>query len=326
MQYSNESILTIIITCLLVGATILLSGCMYKIPENPDTYIRTLIYDDLERSFRIHIPSNLSLDDNPPLVLILHGGTGTGDGMERSLTLGGFNDLSDEYGFVAVYPDGIERHWNDGRTNVSDLAHQQDLDDVGFLSALIDNLTVEFNIDTKRVFATGISNGAMMSFRLAVELPDKIAAIAPVAGALPVDQIGLHNSSIPVSVCVISGTHDPLVPWDGGMVGTKRNPRGEVISVPDTVQYWVKYDHCDDTPNSSILPDVDKRDRTRVYLDRYCDGLNGTEVVLYRIQNGGHTWPGGYQYYPKILIGRTCRDIDANVIIWDFFNNHPRLE
>ena len=266
--------------------------------------------------------SDLAEYVSPALVLILHGGGGTGDGMERTITLGGFNNLSDEYQFIAAYPDGYEKHWNDGRKNVLDPAHLENLNDVDFFAALIENLTNKYNVDPDRIFITGISNGAMMSFRLAIELPHLFAAIAPVAGALPVDQIPLHNSSIPVSVCVISGTHDTLVPWEGGMVGTKRNPRGEVISVPDTVQYWVDHNLCNKTPYSSVLPDVDPRDRTKVYLDKYSSGLNGTDVFLYRIENGGHTRPSGYQYFPRFLIGRTCRYIDANEVIWDFFASH----
>jgi polyhydroxybutyrate depolymerase len=259
------------------------------------------------------------------LVLILHGGGGTGDGMERTLTLGGFNNLSDKHQFIAVYPDGYEKHWNDGRKIISDPAHLENLNDVGFIVALIENLTNEYHVNTEKVFVTGISNGAMMSFRLAIEVPNLFAAIAPVAGALPLDQIPLHNSSIPVSVCVISGTHDNLVPWKGGMVGTKRNPRGEVISIPGTIQYWVGHNMCNCTPENSILPDIDPRDRTRVYLDKYSNGLNDTEVFLYKIENGGHTWPGGHQYFPRFLIGRTCRDIDANEVIWDFFASHARV-
>jgi polyhydroxybutyrate depolymerase len=303
---------------------ILLGGCTYKTPDDPNTFTRTIAVDGVERTYRIHIPPALPENITPALVFVLHGGGGTGEGMERTLTLGGFNVLSEKYNFIVVYPDGIEKNWNDGRKNVTDPAHEQNIDDVGFFNALIDNLTGDFNIDPDRIFVTGISNGAMMSYRLAFEIPEKIAAIAPVAGAIPTDLLMDNISRIPVSICAISGTNDPLVPWDGGLVGFPRNPRGTVISVPASVLFWVTHDNCSAIPYSIDLPDSDPKDHTRVYRDSYSNGTNDTEVILYTISNGGHTWPDGYQYLPKALIGRTCRDINANEVIWDFFSAHPK--
>jgi polyhydroxybutyrate depolymerase len=318
----DTSIIIIITIC--ITFFLLLSGCIYKIPKDPNTFNRTIIYDGLTRTYLIHIPPSLPKNSSPALVFVLHGGGGTGENMERSLTLGGFNKLADEYKFIVVYPDGIDRHWNDGRTNVSDRAHLNNIDDVGFIKTLIENLTIEFKIDPNRIYSTGISNGAMMSYRLAFDIPDKIAAIAPVAGAIPIDLIKSNNSVEPISVCIISGTHDPLVPWEGGFVGFPRNPRGTVISVEDSVMHWVNNNNCNITPNITWLDDINKRDRTQVRLDIYSNGDNNTEVFLYEIKKGGHTWPDGYQYFPKIIVGRTCRDIDANIVIWDFFNNHPK--
>lgn len=319
----NKILLSSLIIILIILLTAF-SGCIYKIPEDPNTFERNILFDGLQRTYKIHIPPSLPENFSPAMVFVLHGGGGTGDGMERSLTLGGFNTLSDENNFIVVYPDGIERHWNDGRTNTSDAAHEQNIEDVGFFDALIENLTNEFNIDTNRIYCTGISNGAMMSYRLALELPEKIAAIAPVAGAIPIDILPDEPLLIPLSVCVISGTSDPLVPWEGGTVGTKQNPRGVVISVPDSVNYLVVNNNCNITPETILLPNTDSTDGTIVYYHKYGNGDNNTEVVLYEIRNGGHTWPGGYQYLSKIIIGRTCKDINANEVIWEFFKNHPK--
>jgi polyhydroxybutyrate depolymerase len=272
----------------------------------------------------MHIPPNLPENSTPALLLVLHGGGGTGEGMERSLTLGGFNTFSDEQDVLIVYPDGIEKNWNDGRTNVSDPAHEQQIDDVGFFTLLMEELSEEFSVDPHRIFVTGISNGAMMSYRLAIELPEKIAAIAPVAGALPIDLVSFNMSNTPVSVCVLSGTQDPLVPWEGGLVGFPRNPRGIVLSVQDSVMYWVEHNNCVNTPNNTLLPDNDPKDKTWVQQDSYSYGQNNTEVVLYTIYNGGHTWPDGLQYLPESLVGRTTHDINANNVIWDFFLTHPK--
>jgi polyhydroxybutyrate depolymerase len=302
---------------------ILLGGCAYKTPENPNTFARSILAGGLERTYRIHIPPQLPQNSSPALVFVLHGGGGTGEGMERSLTLGGFNTLADQYQFIVVYPDGIGKSWNDGRKNMTDPAHQQHIDDVGFFSLLIDNLSQEFHIDANRVFVAGISNGAMMSYWLAMELPGKIAAIAPVAGAIPADLLPFNMSDVPVSVCAISGTKDPLVPWNGGVVYPRR-PRGTVISVNDSILFWVTHDQCSLIPHSIDLPNIVLRDLTRVHEDIYQNGTNTSEVVLYTIINGGHTWPGGLQYLPKALVGRTCRDINANEVIWDFFSTHQK--
>ena len=320
----RKKVIMYIFIVFLIIFFLILSGCIYKIPEDPNTSVREFLFDGLQRTYKIHIPQSMPEKYSPALVFVLHGGSGTGDGMERSLTLGGFNTLSDENKFIVVYPDGIEINWNDGRKNTSIPAHQQNIDDVGFFNALIENLTNEFNIDPNRIYVTGISNGAMMSYRLALELPEKIAAIAPVAGAIPIDILPQDPLSTPLSVCVISGTCDPLVPWEGGIVGTKRNPRGVVISVPDSVNFWVVINKCNNTPETILLSDTDPSDGTRVYYHRYGNGENNTEVVLYEIKGGGHTWPNGYQYLSKILIGRTCKDINANEVIWDFFKNHPK--
>lgn len=302
-----------------------LGGCLYKIPNDPNTFTRTIVSHGLERTYRIHIPSSLPQNSTPALVFVLHGGGGTGEGMERTLTRGGFNTLADQYDTIVVYPDGFEKNWNDGRKNVSDPAHQQNIDDVGFFNDLIVNLSNEFNIDPDRIFVTGISNGAMMSYRLACAIPEKIAAIAPVAGALPIDLLPYNISDVPISICVISGTHDPLVPWEGGQIGFPRNPRGIVLSVPESVLFWVAHDNCSTSSDSTLLPDTDPADHTWVQRDIYTNGTNGPEVILFTIYNGGHTWPDGYQYLPESLIGRTTRDINANTVIWEFFSSHPKV-
>jgi len=324
MKTNNGKVIQVILIGVLLTLLMVLTGCMYKIPENPHTFTRTIIADGLQRSYRIHIPPELPANSTPALLFALHGGGGTGEGMERSLTLGGFNTLADQQNCIVVYPDGFEKNWNDGRKNVSDPAHQQNIDDVGFFTILIENLSQEFNIDPDRIFVTGISNGAMMSYRLACEIPEKIAAIAPVAGALPIDLLSSNISDVPISVCVISGTHDPLVPWEGGLVGFPRNPRGIVLSVPESVLFWVTHNNCTTPPNITLLPDIDPTDHTWVQRELYSNGTNNSEIILYTIYNGGHTWPDGYQYLPESLIGRTTHDINANMIIWDFFSVHPK--
>jgi len=281
----------------------------------------SIIFAGLERTYRIYMPPSYDKSTPLPLLIALHGGGGSGEKMEE-LTLGGFNRLSDQEGFIVVYPDGIEKHWNDGRENVKYRAHREKIDDVGFISALIDHLVKQYNIDIKRVYVTGISNGAMMSFRLGCELSEKIAAIAPVSGAMPKDLV--CSPLRPVSVLVISNKEDPMVPWEGGEIRFGRQRFGEVLSVEESVRLWVHHNQCSSSPANLLEPDKDPQDGTRVRREEYGQGKEGTEVVLYAIEGGGHTWPGGQQYLPAWIIGKTSRDIDANEVIWNFFKRHAR--
>ena len=312
------------ILIILIFITLLFSGCIRRMPDDPNTTVKSIEYDGLNRSYRIHVPPNLNNSTLVPLLFVLHGGGGTGEGMEEQLTEFGFNELSDNYGFIVVYPDGIERHWNDGRKNTTYRAHQQNIDDVGFISTLIDIISDDYSIDPNRIYSTGISNGAMMSFRLACELSEKIAAVAPVAGAMPLDLQNTCQPSKPVSALIISGTDDPLVPWEGGYITYNNRKLGKVLSVPETVSYWVGMTNCTATPDISWLPDFDPSDGTTVKVEIYNHSTKNVSITLYQIEGGGHTWPGGYQYYSVTRIGKTCRDFDANEAIWQFFSNHPK--
>lgn len=268
-----------------------------------------------ERTYLIHIPTSLDHSKRVPLVFVLHGGGGTGDGMKR-LTLNRFDTLADAEGFIVVYPDGFEKSWNDGREGGEFGAHIEKIDDVGFFSTLIDHFIKELNVDPKRVYFTGISNGALMSHRLACELSSKIAAIAPLCGSKPA---GLPcTPSRPVSVLAINGTADPLAPWQGGWVAGKK------LSVPESIQFWVAHNQCSPIPITTQLPDTDPTDGTRIHLETYSNGQEDTEVILCVVEGGGHTWPGGVQYLPESTIGKTSRDINACDLIWDFFKRHSR--
>jgi len=305
-----------------VFVTILLnSGCQNAIAGQETSAARSTILAGLERTYHIHIPASYDKANPIPLLIVLHGGGGTGAGMVK-LTQGGFDKLSDKEGFIVVYPDGIEKHWNDGRENLSYRAYREKIDDVGFISALIDHLAKEYNIDIKRVYATGISNGAIMSYRLGCELSGKIAAIAPVAGSMPENMPSQCSPSTSLSALIISNTADPLVPWGGGEIRFGLRKFGKVLSVPETAKFWSIHNQCSSPPSIIWEPDRDPKDGTRVRKELYNQCRESTEVVLYVIEGGGHTWPGGLQYLPEWIIGKTSRDIDANEVIWVFFKRH----
>lgn len=206
------------------------------------------------------------------------------------------------------------------------VASDGNTDDVGFLAALIDHISQDYTIDPERVYATGISNGGLMSLRLACELSEKIAAVAPVTAALSEDLYATCTPSYPISVLIINGTEDPLVPWDGGEITVGRQKRGRVLSTPDTVAFWVAQNNCEPTPAISQAPDGDPEDGTQVRTEVYRQCDNGAAVALYTIAGGGHTWPGGRQYLPESIAGKTSQEIDANEAICRFFESHAKGE
>jgi polyhydroxybutyrate depolymerase len=273
----------------------------------------------VERTYRLHVPPGLPHDGAAALVLAFHGGGGDGARMEG---LTGFSALADHAGFAVAYPDGIGRHWNDGRDNSASEAHRRRIDDLGFIAALIDTLVAELKCDPNRIFATGVSNGAIFSHYLAAHLAGRVAAIATVAGSIAQPFAQEFAPSAPVSVFMIQGTRDPLVPYAGG--GVARGRHGSVIGTEASARLWARRDGIAAEPETGQLPDTDPRDGCRVRWERWSGGTGGTAVWLYILEGGGHTWPGGPQYLPRLVVGRVCRDFDATFAIWDFFSRHAK--
>jgi polyhydroxybutyrate depolymerase len=260
----------------------------------------------------------MTADRARPLVIVLHGGGGAGRLVEK---LTGFSALADSEGFVVVYPDAVNRHWNDGREVTRFRSQRENVDDVGFVGALIDTLAGQLGLDRSRVYAAGVSNGGMMCYRLACELSGRLAAVAPVAAAMPESLAGACQPERPVSLLAINGTEDRLVPFQGGGVGLHAK-RGTVVSVRQSVEQWVRHNGCSPNPDSVWLPDADPHDRVRVKRQLWGEGRDGAEVVLYTVEGGGHTWPGGAERPTRF--GRRAKDMDATRTIWDFFSRHRR--
>lgn len=275
----------------------------------------TLQHAGLERTYWLYVPTGLDASTPAPLVLALHGGGGTGKDM--CTMAGGLMPVADEHGFVLVCPDGVEHHWNDGRGLTTYRAHAEGIDDVGFLIALVEHLSQQMAIDPGRVFTTGISNGGLMSYRMACERADLIHAIAAVTASMP--EALACNPSQPVSVLIINGSDDPLVPYQGGEIGFFRRQLGRVRSTEETFQFWASVDGCQGQATVTPLPDLDPEDATEVQRSIHQACLVGTRVELYTILGGGHTWPSGPQYLPAWLVGRVSQDLQASQVIWEFF-------
>ena len=280
---------------------------------------KSLTHNSLHRDYHLYIPSSYRDSSAAPLVIALHGGGGDGHKMEK---LSHLSLLADRFGFIVAYPDAVEGHWNDGRGLNRYRSQKDNIDDVGFISRMIDAIAGEYNINKDRVYVTGASNGAMMSLRLGCELAHKITALAPVIGSMPENLVARCAPARPIPLVMINGTDDPLVPWEGGYVHIFRKKLGKIISVPQTIEFWVARNGCSPNPQISMAPDTAPEDHTRVQKSVYGQCTDGADVVLYEIQGGGHTWPGGYQYLPEFLIGKTSRDLDASKAIWDFFNGY----
>jgi polyhydroxybutyrate depolymerase len=278
---------------------------------------RTISSGGRERTYRLYAPPTLSPSAPAALVLVFHGGEGDGASAER---LTRFDDLADRDRFLVVYPDGVGKHWNDGRAVQAFESVREGVDDVAFVDALIEAVSREFRVDADRVFATGISNGGIFSNFLGARLASRIAAIAPVAGTLAEPARSDFRPAHPVSVLLVSGTDDALVPYAGGALASAH---GRVLGAEETARLWAKTDGCGSDPVKD--PPSSPVDECRTVRSRWTGGRGKTEVVLDTIEGGGHTWPGGPQYAPKSLIGRACPEPDATREIWEFFRAHPRV-
>lgn len=267
------------------------------------------------RTYLVHVPPAYDGRTPTAVVLAFHGGGGRSRGTAR---LTGLSEVADRAGFLVVYPQGIGNHWNDGRETTSPSAS---VDDVGYVRALLARLAQDYAVDARRVFATGMSNGSFFTQRLACELASQIAAVASVAGPLPERLEPICRPARPIAVLLIHGTADPLVPYSGGVV---RGPRGGVsLSVAESAAFWARADGCAAAAVTAALPDARPPDGMHVRREVHGGCAGGSEVTVYTVENGGHSWPGGWQYLPEWLVGKTTRALDASSVIWEFFARHP---
>ena len=260
-----------------------------------------LTFGGLQRTYVLHVPPG------PPtgLVINLHG-AGMNGGQQAALT--DYNSAADRYGFVVAYPDGIDTTWADGRG--ASEPDRRGVDDVGFLSTLIGQLSRDYNIPPGHVFVTGMSAGGFMANRLVCERADLVTAIAPVAGTLGAAMP--CSPSRPVSVMAVHGTADPVVPFDGGVMNG-RGGASDIVSAPALAERWRELDRC---PGPLV---ADPGASGEVQQSTAAGCANGTEVTLVRINGGGHTWPAGRFSLPADVVGPTSFAIDASAARAQFF-------
>jgi polyhydroxybutyrate depolymerase len=273
----------------------------------------TILADGIVRTYIVHLPVHYKQNEIYPLVFVLHGGTANA---ENAMRMSQMSPKADQERFIVVYPNGTGKfkdkflHWNDGSQRSGD--GTSEVDDISFFRQLISQLQRDYKIDSKRIYTTGLSSGAIMTYRLGVELSDKIAAIAPVSGALNYDK---SVPAEPVSVIIFHGTADKYVPYNGG-IGKSSGGQRQDKPVAYAVDFWVKHNGCNPVPV--------KTEQGNIIKEEYRGGTAGSEVILYTIKNGGHAWPGGISGARYGNVDEPTQEISATDIIWEFFKKHPK--
>jgi polyhydroxybutyrate depolymerase len=278
----------------------------------PGDYRASLAHGGRTRLYRLYVPASYRADQPAPLLVALHGGGGGMDYMGRD-DYYGLLSFAERTGQVLLLPNGISRlrggmlaTWNAG--NCCGAARDEQVDDVGYIRALVERVQSQLNIDARHIRATGMSNGAMMAYRLACELPGLFSAIAAVAGT---DNTINCPPAQPVSVLHIHARNDSHVLYDGGAGpdAVDRTLITDFRSVPETVARWVERNRCAPTPQRVL-------EREGAWCERYAPCAGGTQVQLCVTATGGHSWPGGHKPRGEA----PTQAINANDVMWDFFS------
>ena len=278
-------------------------------------YTFDLVHDGAKRMYMLHVPKSYQASQPTPLVLSLHGGGGN---MEYQATEEYYHLISksEQAGFIVAFPNGYSSMrkgklatWNAGIC--CGKARDTNSGDVGFIRKAIDDIKTRVNIDSHRIYANGMSNGGMMSYRLACEMTDTFAAIASVAGT---DGTTQCSPSRPIPILHIHALDDDRVLFNGGS-GSASKTHADFVSVPDTIAKWVNLNSCNTTAKRVL-------EVKGAYCEVYDQCSNQSEVKLCVTETGGHSWPGG-----KKIIGKNAGStaINANDMIWEFYQAHPKL-
>jgi polyhydroxybutyrate depolymerase len=286
---------------------------------------RWILHDGIERSYLIETP-DLVESSRPPLVILLHGGTQSASRVWRQTIL---PELARTHGFILAAPNAVDAHWNDHRTVLFGTNSPSDADDVGFIATLIDDIVANDGADPSRVYVTGASNGGFMSFRVACELTERVAAVGAVIASMPIGPDTYCRPSVPIPIIMIAGTIDPYIPFDGGVVTVRGRNSEPTLAVPDVARFWARNNGCSLTPTVEDLFDRTSRDRSTVQQWAFDACSSNAPVLLYVVNGGGHMWPtaGALPTGARLaatVLGPVNRDIDASMALWNFFSRFSR--
>lgn len=322
-----SKILLILLTTLLVLAAIaklVLNQTLLKTSYvNEPTLQGELIEDSLElnghtRYFLWFKPSKMR-DSSHQILYVLHGSTSNGKDIRKQMAYE-FDELGGEKGFVVVYPTGYFNHWNDCRASADYQSNVENTDDITFLKQIEQHIEAKLQVDFEKRFATGLSNGGHFCYKLALEVPDWITAIAPIAANMPIDEnLDCSKKGRFVPLFVLNGTADKINPYEGGLVSVMGNDsRGMVLSTDETLQYWTSLTNCTIEVRKNRLPDIVENEGSKIEESRYlCNGE--LKAMLYKIEGGGHTIPHPESNALPTILGVTNRDVNAPKMIWAFF-------
>mgnify|MGYP001221794096 FL=1 len=276
-----------------------------ELSGNVGLFYQTTFFDGLSRDYIMYIPNSYEENESLPIVFNLHGGSGTAD--EHINYVSDMRGLSDSEKFILVYPQASSDSngipiWNLGGVN----SKATDVDDVGYISHLIDKISEFYSVDKDRVYVTGFSNGGYLSFELACKLSSRIAAFASVAGHMFIDTFDECSPTHPTPFLSINGTEDNY----NGIAGY-------YLPIENSNNYWIDYNNTDLNPNITDLEDVNTSDGSTVKLYSWKNGTNGVEIEHYKVIGGDHSWPSLNSDSDKDM---SNGDIDSDRIIWEFFS------
>ncbi len=278
-------------------------------------------HDGYERTYYVYKPHDRVLQNKKvPLLFVLHGGGGVAKTMPY-YTKYQFHKLANKDGFIIVFPQGVDKQWNGGRdaelypAMANAAPFREQLDDVGFLTKVVLKVSDVHDIDPKRIFTCGMSNGGFMSNRLVCERPDIFRAAGVVTAQMDTCFVNKCNPKRAVSLMIFNGTEDKAVPYYGGDVGGKR---GHVISTKDYVDFWLVKNNCLTNKSTIDIPDEDG-DGVWATRDTYENCEDDNKLILYTIHGGGHTWPGINSVVYGWFAGKTMMEISASELLWEFF-------
>jgi len=261
---------------------------------------RTLTHDGLEREYIIHVPASYDADTPAPLLLCFHG---LGSNANTNMLYTNFKAIADTAGFILIHPQGTKvqntTHWN-----VGGFTAESTIDDVGFTESLLETISNEFNINSDRIYSTGMSNGGYMRFLLACQLSDKFAAVASVTGSMTPETFDECNPQHPTPILQIHGDQDGTVPYNGDPTFTK--------SINQVLEYWVEFNNCSFPPTTTAIEDINITDGSTVEHSIYSGGTDDVTVEHFKVFGGGHDWPGAFGNM----------DINASMEVWKFLSKY----
>ncbi len=260
----------------------------------------SFVHNGLLRTYRLYIPAIYNSSTPVPLLLNLHGYSS--NNIQQEL-YGNFKPVADTANFIIVHPNGTPD--GSGNLNWNSFGASQ-VDDLGFLSDLIDTVAASYNIDINCIYSTGMSNGGFMSYELACLLSNRIAAVASVTGTMTWPKFQVCSPLHPVPVMHIHGTADATVPYFGSIA---------FVPVDSLVKFWANQSGCNPVPVITPVPDIDPADGCTAVNFRFSGGIQGSETELYMIDGGGHSWPGA-----PVNLNITNMDFSASVEIWRFLS------